>query len=279
MRSPLAKRIDLMLSLPLNPSPTAVLSFDFDGTLHHSGESPPVPLAFFDLIRKLRRERNVVWGINTGRSMPLLQEGFIESEFPFLPDWVVAREREIYFPDPLGQWLPETTWNQRCHREIHDLFSHAQPLLRQIRKFVEQRSGAVWQEMDGEPAGFIAQNLDEMEWLLSQIRPLVKDEPHLSWQRNSIWLRFGHRDYQKGSALGQITHYYGLSAAACFAIGDGDNDLEMIDPRYTRMSACPANSVPAVKEKIAASGGIITQAAYGHGAVEALLHYFGNLSP
>lgn len=263
-----------MLALPAISSPSAILSFDFDGTLHHSGDSPPVPVAFFELIRKLRAERNVVWGINTGRSMPLLVEGFIESEFPFLPDWVVAREREIYFPTQLGEWQPQAEWNEQCHREIHDLFAQARPLLRQIRKLVEERTGALWQEMDGEPAGFITQNLEEMEWLLSQIEPMVQDQPHLSWQRNSIWLRFGHRDYQKGSSLRQIATHYRLTAAECFAIGDGHNDLEMIDPLYAKMSACPSNSVAAIKEKVAASGGLITHAAHGHGSVEALLHYF-----
>lgn len=263
-----------MLALPTIPSPTAVLSFDFDGTLHHSGDSPPVPLAFFELIRRLRLERNVVWGINTGRSMPLLIEGFLESEFPFLPDWVVAREREIYFPDALGNWQPQLAWNERCHREIHELFAHARPLLRQIRKLVEERTGAIWQEMEGEPAGFITQNLEEMEWLLAQIQPMVRDEPHLAWQRNSIWLRFGHRDFQKGSSLQQIAQHYGLGPAQCFAIGDGHNDLEMLDPQYAKMSACPANSVADIKDKVTQSGGIVTSARYGHGSIQALLHYF-----
>jgi hydroxymethylpyrimidine pyrophosphatase-like HAD family hydrolase len=263
-----------MLALPAPASPAAILSFDFDGTLHHVSGRPPVPVEFFELIRQLRAERNVVWGINTGRSMPLLVEGFIESDFPFLPDWMVAREREIYFPDAQGHWQPQIEWNQRCHQQIHDLFTETRPLLRQIRKLVEEHTGALWQEMEGEPAGFITQNEEEMEWLLTQMEPLVSAEPHLSWQRNSIWLRFGHRDYQKGSSLRQIATHYGLSAAECFACGDGHNDLEMLDPTYAEMNACPANSVAAIKEKVAATGGYIAKAAHGHGSIEALRHYF-----
>ncbi len=263
-----------MTTLPSPANPAAILSFDFDGTLHHSAGSPPVPVEFFELIRKLRTERNVVWGINTGRSMALMKEGFIESEFPFLPDWVVAREREIYFPDAQGEWQPEMQWNQRCHHDIHELFTATRPLLRQIRKLVEEHTGAHWQEMDGEPAGFITQNEEEMEWLLTQIQPLVADEPHLSWQRNSIWLRFGHRDYQKGTSLREISNHYGLTAAECFAIGDGHNDLEMLDPIYAKMNACPANSVSAIREKIIETGGYVARAAHGHGSIEALRFYF-----
>ncbi|NJM38396.1 MAG: hypothetical protein HC845_11365 [Akkermansiaceae bacterium] len=115
-----------MKTLPLSSAPTAILSFDFDGTLHHPGTSPPVPTEFFEVISLLRQERNIVWGINTGRSMPQLIEGFVESRFPFLPDWVVAREHEIFLPNPFGRWLPYTTWNNRCEKEIHRLFKKLQ---------------------------------------------------------------------------------------------------------------------------------------------------------
>ena len=87
--------MDCMKTLPPPPQPKAILSFDFDGTLHDPAAAPPVPVAFFELLRTLREEKQIVWGINTGRSMHQMVEGFIESRFPFLPDWVVAREREI----------------------------------------------------------------------------------------------------------------------------------------------------------------------------------------
>lgn len=252
----------------------AVLSFDFDGTLHYGGENPPVPVAFFDRIRDLRVNRNVVWGINTGRSMPQMVEGFIESRFPFLPDWVVAREREIYFPNPFGRWLPQADWNKRCHQEIARLFKRSKKILRQIRHDIGESTGARWLEMEGEPAGIISRTEDEMEWIVDHIRPLIAGEPQLSWQRNSIYLRFGHRDFQKGSSLGKIAELYGVPASTCFAIGDSHNDLEMLDPTHAAMTACPANAVEDIKAKIRHHGGLITGESYGYGAIEALDYYF-----
>ena len=265
-----------MTTLPAADSPTAVLSFDFDGTLHFPGEDPPVPRAFFELIRKLRAEQSVVWGINTGRSMLQMTEGFLESDFPFLPDWVVAREREIYLPAAAGHWLPLEEWNNRCEMEIHALFQQTRGILDHMRREIEEHTGARWMEMDGEPAGVISQSEEEMEWIIGRIAPLAAGEPHLSWQRNSIYLRFGHRDYQKGSSLSRVAGIYGLAADRCFAIGDSHNDMEMLDPAHAGMAACPANSVPAIREKIARTGGLQTRAAHGYGAIEALNHYFGN---
>lgn len=263
-----------MRTLPSPTVPSAVLSFDFDGTLHHPAGDPPVPMEFFEIIQQLREQQSVIWGINTGRSMPLLVEGFLEGKFPFLPDWAVAREREIYFPNDYGRWIPHASWNDPCELEIHKLFKQSRHILAQMRKEVEDHTGAQWMELDGEPAGIISQTEEEMEWIVYRIEPIAKAEPHLSWQRNSIYLRFGHRDYQKGTSLSEVVARYGLSAAECFAIGDSHNDLEMLDPAHAAMTACPANGVPAVQDKIRATGGIITVAEHGLGSIEALRHYF-----
>ena len=233
-----------------------------------------MPTTVFALIRRLREEQQVVWGINTGRAMLHMVEGFIESRFPFLPDWVVAREREIHLPNLSGSYVPHLPWNQRCENEIHRLFKHARKLLAHIRHEIEEHTGAQWLEMDGEPAGFIARTEEEMEWIVQRITPLAAAEPCLSWQRNSIYLRFGHRDFHKGSCLAEIARLYHLPADRCFAMGDGYNDLDMLDPAHAGMTACPANAATVIREQITANGGLITRAHHGAGAIEALEHFF-----
>lgn len=263
-----------MKTLPSPPQPSAVLSFDFDGTLHDPAAVPPIPAALFALIRRLRDEQQVMWGINTGRSIPHMMDGILESRFPFLPDWVVAREREIHFPNTFGRLVPHAAWNTRCDQQIHGLFKRNRKLLVHLRHEIEHHTGAQWLEMTGEPAGIISRTEEEMEWIVDHITPLVAADPCLAWQRNTIYLRFGHRDFHKGSSLGEIARLYRLPVARCFAMGDGYNDLEMLDPAYSGMSACPANAVAVIRAKITASGGLITRALHGAGAIEALEHFF-----
>ena len=263
-----------MKTLAPLPIVSSLLAFDFDGTLHDPAEQPPVPAGFFDLLVSLRRDHAAVWGINTGRSLHQIIEGFDESHFPFQPDWVVAREREIYFPGGSGRWLSHHDWNQTCERQIHGLFKHARGLLDSVRHHIEQATGAHWIAMDGEPAGIIARTDEEMEWIVAKIESLTESEPLLSWQRNAIYLRFGHRDYQKGSSLAEVARYFGLGPARCFAIGDSHNDLEMLDPRHAAMVACPGNALAAVCEHVAAIGGYVAQAVHGAGVIEALRHFF-----
>ncbi|MEI6654908.1 MAG: HAD hydrolase family protein [Verrucomicrobiota bacterium] len=256
------------------PLVATVLAFDFDGTLHDPAGQQPVPAGFFQLIQQLRRDQAMAWGINTGRSLPHLVDGFAESRFPILPDWVVAREREIYFHSPGGRWLPHDAWNRSCEQQIHGLFKRLRRLLDSIRHLVEQSTGAQWLAMDGEPAGIISRTEEEMEWIVGKLAVLTRDEPLLGWQRNSVYLRFGHRDFQKGSSLSAVARHYSLGPANCFAIGDSHNDLEMLDPRHAQMAACPGNALAEVKEHVTSSGGYVAQAVHGAGVIEALRHFF-----
>jgi HAD superfamily hydrolase (TIGR01484 family) len=250
--------------------PELILSFDFDGTLHDPAESPPVPTSFFETIRELRQTKSAVWGINTGRSMPQVLEGFIESNFPFLPDWVVAREREIHFPNDFGRFIAHKEWNNRCEKDIHKLFRKSKKTLKAVRKEVEEHTGAQYIEMDGEPAGLISRTEEEMEWIVNRITPIIAAEPDLGWQRNSIYLRFGHSNYQKGSTLSEVARLFGLDTAQTFAAGDSHNDIEMLSPQHSAYAACPSNAVAGIKDLGAGRTGHVTSTAHGHGVVEAL---------
>jgi HAD superfamily hydrolase (TIGR01484 family) len=263
-----------MQTLPPAILPAAILSFDFDGTLHDPASDPPVPAELFHLLRRLRQSNGALWGINTGRSLGHLQEALADCSFPFQPDWVVAREREIYLADGHGGWQPHHPWNRRCEKEIHGLFKRAHQLLQRIRQEVEEFTGAQWMEWDGEPAGVIARTEEEMAWIVGRVELLATAEPHLAWQRNSIYLRFGHRDFHKGSSLTEIARLHRLPPARCFAMGDSHNDLEMLDATHASMTACPMNAVEEIRARVAAGGGLVTRAAHGHGVIEALRHFF-----
>jgi hydroxymethylpyrimidine pyrophosphatase-like HAD family hydrolase len=256
------------------PMVASVLAFDFDGTLHDPAEEPAVPVEFFEMLLSLRHEHAMVWGINTGRSLAQMVEGFTESAFPFLPDWVVAREREIYLPAGFGRWLPLEEWNRTGERQIHDLFKRARSLMETIRHQVVEATGAQWIAMDGEPAAIIARTDEDMEWIVGKLHALASAEPLLSWQRNSIYLRFGHRDFQKGSSLSEVARHYSLGAPRCLAIGDSHNDLAMLDPRHAAMVGCPGNAVAEVQQHVAAIGGYVAQALHGAGVIETVRHFF-----
>lgn len=261
---------------PLSP-PRAVLSFDFDGTLHDPAGHPPVNPALFDLLVRLRETRGAVWGINTGRSIAHVVEGLVDAGFPFTPDWVVAREREVWLPNRFGRWVSHEPWNKNCAKEHHRFFRKVRRTLDAIRREVEEHTGATWIDHPGDPAGLVARTDEEMAWIVGRVTELAVGQPLLGWQRNSIWLRFGHRNFQKGSALTEVARHFGLRPSHCFAIGDSHNDFEMLSPEAAAKIACPANSVPEIRAHVLAHGGYLCRDAHSDGCLEALTHFFGGL--
>lgn len=257
------------------PLPGLILSFDFDGTLHHPGDEPPVSPRLFETLRRLRREKSALWGINTGRSIAHVVEGLADGGFPFSPDWIVAREREIWLPNAAGRWVSHEPWNRQCERDILHFFKDVAGTLEAIRRDVEEHTGATWIEQPGDPAGLIARTEEEMAWIIGRVEAHAADAPLLGWQRNSIWLRFGHRNYQKGSSLREVARHFGLVPAHTFAIGDSHNDFEMLHPDVAAHFACPGNSVPDIVAHVVAKGGHACHATHSAGCVEALEHFFG----
>ncbi len=253
---------------------TAMLSLDFDGTLHGPDETPPVPSAFFEGVRRLRDGRGIGWGINTGRSLEFALAGFRESAFPFGPDWLVTREREIHFPDGAGGWREHADWNSACRKKNDQLFKETWTLLAEVRRMVEDATGAQWVSMPDEPAAVVARSEEEMDWIMARVGGIVVEEPRLAWQRSTIYLRFSHRDFNKGSCLAEVAAVCGVDARNCLAMGDSHNDLEMLRPCHAGMLACPANAVGEVRAAVEQYGGWVSGESNGAAVVEALERFF-----
>lgn len=257
--------------------PEWLLAFDFDGTLFTPDSQPPVPSDFFKIIKEVRENQQCLWGINTGRSLMQTVQGINEARFPFLPDYIIAREREIYTPNKFGRWLPVKAWNKGCDKDHKRLFRKNRRLMKQMRQWIEQETSATWGEQEGEPAGVIASSAEEMNRITQWLNQQLENTPLLGFQRNAIYLRFSHQNYHKGSALAEVGKLTGITPEKTFAIGDGHNDLDMMDVNIASHLACPGNACPEIKERISEVGGYIAQGLAGDGAIEALLHLFAKL--
>src|SRR5207237_9929671 len=72
-----------------------LLSTDFDGTLVAHGGDPVLDRGCMEYIEKLQ-ENGVIWAINTGRSVELLESGLTDLEFPVHPEFILTSERDVF---------------------------------------------------------------------------------------------------------------------------------------------------------------------------------------
>ena len=249
-----------------------LLSTDFDGTIVDHDATPQVQPDFFELFARLQKQ-GVQWAVNTGRVLWHIEEGLHEMKFPIAPDFVLTSEREVFHRGANDRWQDFGDWNTRC-AEAHDvLFSQASPLLADIEKFLAAHTKA-HPIYEGERLiGLAAESDAEMDHVVEFLGRECRRVPGFHFMRNTIYVRFCHESYSKGTALGELARLTGVSRDEIFAAGDHYNDLPMLDGRHAAWVACPGNAVDAVKQTVSGAGGYVAAGVCSAGIVEALRHF------
>jgi HAD superfamily hydrolase (TIGR01484 family) len=258
-----ASTLNLMIKL---------LSTDFDGTLVEHGGKPAVAPELFEALVGLQ-SKGVLWAINTGRVLWHIDSGINEFGFPIAPDFVLTSEREVFRRTTDGQWEDYGDWNKRCAADHDWLFSQASPLLTDIHKRFDGEDWAHF-EFDGDRMVGIVTDTDAQ---MNEVCAFLENErvrvPGFNFMRNTIYLRFCHEAYSKGTALGELARLVGIERENIFAAGDHYNDLPMLDGRFAEYTACPANAVEAVKRAVIDAGGYVAERNCSFGIVDALRHF------
>ena len=257
------------------PLPIQLISTDFDGTLVSHASDPVFDPACMELIRELQ-ETGVIWAINTGRSVRLLEEGLEDFAFPLHPDFILTSERDVFRPTAAG-WEPFGDWNERCAQAHAELFHSASAIFAEVIDFVHHRTRArvIYEAGGPDPAGVIATSEEEMDRLTAFIDEAKQHQPKFHYQRNTIYLRFCHADYHKGAALAELSRLTKIGRENIFAAGDHHNDISMLDGTYAAFAACPANAIDPVKDTVRQAGGWVAREEFGAGVREALVRFLG----
>lgn len=254
-----------------------LLSTDFDGTLVDHDATPPVDHELFSTLAELRA-RGVHWAVNTGRDLHFVDDGLREFAFPVEPDFVLTSEREVFHRGAGGKWQDFGDWNQKCYSAHDALFETASHLLEDIRRFLSASASSAEPIWEGSRmVGLAAKSETEMDRICTFLEQERAKVPGFAYMRNTIWVRFCHEAYSKGTALAELARLTGISRDEIFAAGDHYNDLPMLDGLHARWVTCPSNAVELVKETVRAAGGYVARKRCSSGVVEALNHFGATL--
>src|SRR6266511_1937852 len=250
-----------------------LLSIDFDGTLVSRVSEPVLDIECMELIRRLQNA-GVIWAINTGRSVDLLESGLTDFALPIRPDFILTTERDVFCPGCDGdKWEPFGDWNERCARDHAELFSSADSVLAEVVDFVTRETKARLIYDAERLEGLVAENDEEIRRIVEFIERARAMHPNLDYQRNTVYLRFCHADYHKGAALAELARLLEVPRENIFASGDHHNDISMLNGKVAAMPSCPANAIQEVQEAVRNAGGYVAQKDHGAGVHEALLHF------
>ncbi len=253
--------------------PKAILCFDFDGTFVEPDVDPQALQELLALIEDLR-SRGAAWVINTGRSLFQTLAGLTQHDIRQIPDYIVAREGEIYHCSKYNRWIDLGDWNSHRTSDHKKLYKAKEAFFVETRKFLMDHTAATWVSEPQDPAGIISVSEMEMDSICAWLNERLPQHPELNYQRNSVYLRFTHVDYSKGTALRALCEYLEISPEHVFVVGDNHNDLSMLSTEVAHCLACPANALAEVQEVVASQEGFIAQGTATQGCIEALAYYF-----
>jgi hydroxymethylpyrimidine pyrophosphatase-like HAD family hydrolase len=102
---------------------------------------------------------------------------------------------------------------------------------------------------------------------------LIKPWPNAQVSGNQEWTFILHSSFSKGNVLSKCANILGISCQNIIAIGDGINDISMLNGSITPMVGCPANASWEVIEVVTKAGGIVADSEAAEGTVQILKYY------
>ncbi len=251
-------------------SSSFLFSFDFDGTLVDEEPHPAVNPGLNGFLESVQSQGGI-WAVNTGRTLFQTLDGLAQHRIRPLPDFIMAKERELYCPGPLNRWVDLGSWNKRCHKAHKRFLRTHRKCFARIRKYLEAETRAQWIDTVEETPGVIATTNEEMDRVCAFIEEVTAGDELLSYQRNTIYLRFSHVAYNKGTVLQELARHLDISSHQICTAGDNHNDLAMLCPTVARYRVCPANAIPEVRKVIEGTpGGLVGQGRASFGLLDGI---------
>lgn len=251
-----------------------MLVTDADGTLMGGRPEFDQFRTFRTKISELRNTYGATWVVCTGRSLRGYQKIFqAMNRFGIVPDYVIARHAYIYECGRHG-FLPHWIWNlsvlwlqwkddfalRRAMPELKKAVLASNPFVR-VTCSTRQR---LCFRFDDEAAARYGAEI---------IRAKARPFKYLQVFETPDEIEVRVIPFTKGLAVSELARHLELSTSQILVVGDGHNDISMLEMQPPCFTACPANAVSEVVEAVHRTGGHIASERSLAGVIEALSAY------
>jgi hydroxymethylpyrimidine pyrophosphatase-like HAD family hydrolase len=246
-----------------------LLATDLDGTVAEHSSREPLYDEFASQIRALKEEHDARWAIFSGRSRRRVLRLLAPlRDLGINPDFLVLRYAYVYRFTPLG-YIPCLFWNMAilwqlireplaARRMINEWYESA--VFRFPRMYTLIRSQyRLRLRFDVEQ--------DAMD-AAESLRELIAPFRHMRVFRAGVEVEAMPVPYIKGLVLNEMQRRLGIDPCHVLAIGNGRNDLSMVDPSVSGRCGCPANSDSRIVQAVHEAGGHLARHRSLAGVVE-----------
>ena len=251
-----------------------LIATDLDGTLIGGASEFPFYSKFNELMRELWETNGTRWAACTGRTFRSYRSFFTPMRMVGMrPDYVVIRHAYIYRHTSFG-YLPHALWNINT---LYELWRERVEVARAIDSWHEMIAGGslgvrtvrrsndrLCLRFDSEKSAVVAGDL---------LREKTKPYRHVHVFSYLMEVDVRIVPFTKGLAVSELARHLGIPREKVLAMGNGHNDISMLNGRVSGMTGCPAGSEPEVMEAVHKSGGHVAKSRSLKGVMEILDAY------
>ncbi len=222
------------------------------------------------------RDSGIAWVMNSDRYTSTMAEiaGLLPPEQK--PAGLLSCQRFIHLLDANEDYLPVEFWNREQTDRHSLLWKDIEPLFPQWKSRVEG-CFTILEEVINDIAFAYRVEPRETPELRSMMQQFISGRADAQVSGNHDWTFILHADFSKSRLLKKAAKMLGVTPDHVIAVGDGINDLSMLDGSVTSLVGCPANASEEVKDTVSAAGGIIAQSREAEGTMEIIKTYLARL--
>lgn len=247
---------------------------DADGTLMGHRREFDQYRSFRKRIAELRTTYGVIWVVCTGRSLSGYKHIFRPMRiFGISPDFVIVNHAYIFECKKWG-FLPHWIWNLRIlwleWRDEH-IVRRALPKIR--KAVLSQNPFAQVMVSNRQRLSFRFDDESAASFGAEVLRAEVKPYRYLQMFQSAGEISVRVIPFTKGLAVTELARHLGIANAQILVVGDGHNDISMMELDPPCFTACPANAAPEVVETVHRTHGHIASERNLDGVLEVLRAY------
>ena len=254
--------------------PIKLVATDYDDTLVGRDNSMVLVSTFKDELNRLKKEHGTKWAIVTGRRFrDMLTALKMFSIRGLRPDFLIVSEGYIYVRRRFG-FCPMLSWNLSMWKQKRQIKKRLRSqIIKWKEQLVERFPGAKDKSLGRTHIWYVFESEAMCRKADDFLAERIKDHPELILFSRQNELYIGVTFCCKGIALNEVAFRNQISLNAILAVGDGPNDVSMLNGSSARMNACVGNACGQLKAAVAEADGYVAEQECVLGVVESIKYY------
>jgi hypothetical protein len=189
------------------------------------------------------------------------------------PDFVIVRHAYIYSLTRFG-YVPHTFWNLRIRYLLWVNESRVRRAISEWHRMIRGAFlGVKTVRRSGSELCFRFDSEESVEVAAGLLREKARPYRQLQIFKYVREVDVRSVPFTKGLAVSELARHLGIRRDHILAVGDGHNDISMLNGDVAKLTGCPVNADPEVMEVVHKSGGHIAKGRSLTGVLEIMNAY------